>query len=502
MTRWGLTFVVLTVSGCCCDCGGPKQESYVSDVPATLEKAKAMASPPKTTVSVEVQTKDKGGACHSGACFLVLPFILYDALTPEQYNRVTVREGDREVFTGTYTTDGALLSGTRQLGDGKAKEVLAMHLETLNRQVVVESARIENGVRTPTPLQPQHDFLGDYRKALEHETHEDKRGAMLREQLQWLGAEAVPALSEALKDPKEPDRSKAAVLKTLCDAHAVEPSKHEAALVAAAGDALGPLSALAELPCFPDGERNGLLLDRVVGGFCDEKNPTRLRELDQALVTEMYAHADHKPRMSEAAKRCTHADRRAAVALLFKEPAERQGVAELLEGTTFSDLPRTLDFADPAQRGGYFDALASGHNADRLLGQLTLMPRPLTPEELAQLARGYTQGHLFFERDPMRAEILKELQSCAKGVDAKPAQAALETARASAKGDDAAVIDTALLVLGDFSRGPAVMKASSPFDGTHPAVSTPGALMRYGLELSGCTEPELRERKHCTAWGR
>jgi hypothetical protein len=499
MKRCGLTLFLLTVSGCCCECG-PKKESFVSDVPATLHAAKAMASPGKVTVTVERQTKQKGsGGCHSGACVLLLPFLLYDALFPEQYDVVTVREGQAEVFSGTYTTDGDLLHGTKQLGGGKAKEVIAMHLDALNRQVVVESARVDNGVRTPTPLQPQHDFLADYRGALAHETNDDKRGALWREQLQWLDAEAVPALTAALKDPSEPDRAKAAVLTKLCEAHGVEPSKHEAALLEAAGDSPGPFSALAELQCFPDGERHWPLFVRVLDGLCNEKTDGRVLELNVALVTEQYTHADEKPKILETAKRCPHAGRRALVEMQYKQPAERDGVAELLESPDIALVAGELDFNDPGQRAGYFDALATGKNADRLLNWL---PAPLSPDELTQLARAYTKGHLFFERDSLRATMLKQLQTRAKGIDAKPARAALEGARALAKGDDGPVIDTALLVLGDVSRGPSVMKASAPFDGRHGTVSSPGEVMRYGLELSGCTEPELRERKHCMAWGR
>ena len=36
--KFSSLFVLLVVSGCCCECG-PKKESYVSDVPATTKAA-------------------------------------------------------------------------------------------------------------------------------------------------------------------------------------------------------------------------------------------------------------------------------------------------------------------------------------------------------------------------------------------------------------------------------------------------------------------------------
>lgn len=112
-----LLFAGLVVSGCCCNCG-PKKESYVSDVPATMKAAKALEKPPKVTVTVERVTKTRtgGGACgHSPICIVLLPVLLYEAAFPEKYDVVSVKEDGKEIFGATYTTDGDLIHGLKEL---------------------------------------------------------------------------------------------------------------------------------------------------------------------------------------------------------------------------------------------------------------------------------------------------------------------------------------------------------------------------------------------------
>ncbi len=496
MRTLALLMIALTLSGCCCGSCGKKAENLVAEAPATIDDAKKRAKPPEVTVDVERITRGSGGggACHSAVCLIILPVLLFEAIFPEKYDVVTVKDHGVEVFSGTYKTSGALLNGVVHLEGGERKEVLALTLHALDKALIVQTARVKPGpdggtTRVPTSLQSQHDFIADYRKALEAEPDDDKRGALIAEALQWLDVEGLPLVVERLADPKEKDRARAPVVKEVCDVHPFTPSAHETAVLAAIAAHLGPDTALAAYPCAEDDTRRGVLVTALVTGTCTEIDATHVHRLQKAAMDLLRDKPQLKPAISATAKTCPPAIA-ALFALQLNEPVDRAGLCELLRSAHVGTALPYVRLENAAQRGGYFDALASGEQTEKLLEALHDVK--LTPDELAQLTRAYVVDRSFFSRNPIRARVLHAMKDHSQGVDSRPARAVAAAARDKASDGDKPVFEVALLVLGDSSRVAAASKgAERPMKEDQRGVHSDGALVNYGLTLSGCTEEEL-----------
>jgi hypothetical protein len=492
--------VALTLSSCCFSSCGPKKENYTSDVPATLKDAKALAKAGQVTVEVERVTKTAGGGgCgHSGLCLVFVPIMLYDAMFPEQWDVVTVKSGEAETFTGTYKTNGELIEGRLALPGGETKQVAWMQLDALNKRVLVEVARFRPGpdaglIRTPTPLATQHDFVTDYRAALKDESKPDKRGALLRESLQWLDAEALPLVKERLADAAEPDAAKAAVMDLVCAVHTTAPSSLEAPLIVAVGDHPPPLTAIVLLGCADDDVRRGKLLALIAAAICTEEEPAVVSSVATTAADATAEKAELRTQVDKAVGACTKPDRRALYALLTHQPVEQAPVVALLTGRHTAITLSHLDFTIASHRAAYFEALGKGASTELLLGRLE-QTHPLNGAELAEVARAASADHSFLSDSSMNATLLLELEkSRDAGVDVAPARKVLTAARDAAKPVNQPLQEIALFALGDRSRaGPAARGAEAPVSSHHRHKSRGSNFIWDALIRSGCTEPELK----------
>jgi hypothetical protein len=214
--------VVGAVAGCCgrgCASCAPT-ESYVN-VPETLEEAEALRAPPEVEVEVRRQKRRSGGAaCHSAVCVIILPFILWEAFFPEQWDQVTVTKGGRVTMTARYSTKGKLLEANLR-EEGVERAIAPIHLRELNKNLILEVARTPidaegnpTGPPQPSELLPQVDLTSMYRDELEGEDDDEDRGYLLAEYGMWLKKASYPFLGEMV--PREPDGSAKIVVEGLC----------------------------------------------------------------------------------------------------------------------------------------------------------------------------------------------------------------------------------------------------------------------------------------------
>jgi hypothetical protein len=195
-------------------------ESYV-EVPVTLEEAKALHAPPEVVVSVARQKATPGGApCHSPVCIIILPFVLYEAFFPEEWDQVTVTKAGKRTLTGRYSTGGDLIEASL-LEDGVERSIAPIPLRELGKNVIVEVARTPidaEGSPTGEPVRskllPQVDLTAMYRSRLGEVEGEEDRGYLIAEYGAWLGDESLPFLRDVV--PGEPDTSASMVVDGLC----------------------------------------------------------------------------------------------------------------------------------------------------------------------------------------------------------------------------------------------------------------------------------------------
>ncbi len=479
-------------------CGKPKLESKV-DVPTTLAAVRALADPPRVTVSVERVKRFQGQGgfrCAHPVCLVVVPLALWELAFPAMVDVANVSEGGAVTYSGMFQPDGELLQARVQRGK-LVRDLRVLALRSLRKRLVVEVARAELGADgkpgpfKPTPLAGQVDLLGDYRAALARPGVLSSSATVLREAIDWLGEDARPLREERLKDPRERDETRAAALLP-CDGELLKLAR---------GLELGPRALEAALGCasphVPGGPRKEAapehFLPRLGERVCSlpELSGFETKRYVELLARHVYHVAREPVRdglVAAAAEKCPSPVRRTLLRFLARRPLAAAELAALLaakDGSAEALLQRWNPH-EPAVRAAVFAGLRSGKVPPAAVKD-TLASVELAKEELTLLAELYLAPRAAHDA------ILWLLQRARTRPEAiAPARAALEAGLAKASDAERPLVALALVVLGEPKQAPAALRAI-PASGS--VAGSPAAQLALDwLERSlGCKRSELLE---------
>lgn len=476
-----LVLLALAMGGCCCG-GSLKQEKYAS-VPLTLAEAKDLAKTgAEVTVTRETRsTVSSGGfACaHSPLCVIVLPIMLFQAAFPEKWDAVVVKQNGKIVLVAEYETNGALIHAQHVVGD-EMRETRFVELRALGKKAYVDSARLvslpDGGVnRISLPLSGQHDFISEERALLASSKDAKKRAQAIREARLQLEEEGLAFAIERLSDAAEDDKTKSLVIDANC----------EAELVKAAETSPGPWTELELARCYESGEAKDAMFRKVATRVCEEGTSDDLLAAFEDELTR-----EHPELQSEITK-CAPGPRRALLSLWLKKTPDEKELEALMASKLADRAQKHLLVTEPSHRAQMVKLIREDKNTQPILASLTFHKTVLEPELLASLAEYYVKPKGFFTTSP-RAQILRLFDNAASAkAPTQPAREVLLAALAkSSKKDDAALYESALLVLGDASRVAAVSKhVRGPVPLGFPGLEV--ELPAFALRLIGCSTEQL-----------
>lgn len=375
--------LVVGASACCVRCT-PEQKSYV-DVPAKLDEVKARARPPDVVVTVERRTERAGGGpCHSGACVILVPFLVWEAVFPDRYDEVSVTEGDVVTFHGLYTTSGDLLSARTKTDTGW-RELMSLELPELGQRAIIERAKVttlpDGGeARSPTTIQSQLDVITQYRAALAKVSGQ-KRGRLLAEALRRLDGEGDALVLERLSAADEPDESRAWVVEALCSGSSGEAASQKAQpFLDAAVAKDGPRTAKVVLQCpLASGPALTAAATHLTRALCTTK-----RALD-ARGLRPDSNMRHGPEVSAGVEQGLVGCPVAGVAvarLTLREPISTEA---WLAAVATDDGALVVDLTDASERGLLFAGLGKRLQVEPITELLSRSSTPLTLAEATTL---------------------------------------------------------------------------------------------------------------------
>jgi hypothetical protein len=491
-------------------------ESYV-EVPVTLEEAKALHAPPEVVVSVTRQKATPGGApCHSPVCIIILPFVLYEAFFPEEWDQVTVTKAGKRTLTGRYSTGGDLIEASL-LEEGVERSIAPIPLRELGKNVIVEVARTPidaeggpAGEPVRSKLLPQVDLTAMYRSRLGEVEGEEDRGYLIAEYGAWLGDESHPFLREVV--PGEPDTSASVVVDGLCLGSngtwrhpATTPWKTgQGVLLDYVQKHRGFKTAVSAFKCaagIQDAEltvRTGQALvqrtcdqadvEAVKAGIAALGDPAAFARLPSrdAVAWSPEETASVRSRITEKVAACRAPDRRVYLqAALGVQSVEAELIQALSESPLANDIARRLHTGTPGERESIYRMLAASKAQPPLLAALVASGSIQTEGEYEALAVVYGQRLGGVQDEEPRANLLDLF----KAVRERPelgakARAKLWARMPSVTPAQQPLIQVALAVLGETdqelpaSRGLERMTFAPLFERAHT--------IYYGLKLAGC----------------
>lgn len=513
------TFLAVTLSCAVltAGCSKPRLESKV-DVPTTLGGVRALADPPRVTVTVErVQRYWKKGAkaggfrCGHPVCLIAVPFLLWELAFPTEVDVVNVTEGGVITYSGMFKPEGEFIQARVRRGK-LARDLRVLELKQLRKRLVVEVAHAtvgddgKLGEFTPTPFATQVKLLDEYRAAMKRHSIFGTKQAVLKEAIAWLDSDALPLREERLKDPEELDEVKVVAL-TPC---------HAPLLKVARTAELGPRALDAAIRCYVGDDPSRLVnddgvlvfFDRLLDRFCalkdlkSEEARIHVGSLSRALGL-------HSPRRSELrrrANRCSTPNRRFLIRVFSGEPiteaeygsalAEKDGTASWLVGR--------FDLRDTVLRSVVFKALRSGQvrlahdyekvSPDELVLRVDrIWNAALSREEVVTIAELYLRPAAAGE------EVWLRRDACLKVLGGQPilnakhlavARAVIENALARSREQDRPALELALFVLGDRGRARQLVKAIPLEPPTRPA----------GGKLSDAQVEQAQLGERITTW--
>ncbi|MFT3707963.1 MAG: hypothetical protein QM817_09935 [Archangium sp.] len=477
-----LGWVLLAVSGCCCDL---KKESYAA-VPLTLDDAKKQAKESGAEISIERRTKHMGGgSCHSAVCVMLLPIIVYDAVFPDTWDEVTVSKGDEVLLVASYEKNGSLIHA-QHLKDGVVLETRSIELKALGKKVYVDSAKLIDGKRITLPLSSQHDFIADERAALKGVDKPERRAEYIAEAALLLESEGLAFATERLSAKDEVDLTRAEVVRAICD------KRHEemSALLDTARANAGAWTRQRLIGCEEIGtpERAKAVIAAANAGCQGDAPIEMLKDFEWHSLPEL---------PSDVTLTCPAGSHRALFQLWLKRPVETGDLDALI--TKEDELKLAVRWLDPKQenqRTAMVKLISTDSpSSSDLLRALEKSWPVLDGEMLELLAQRYTRRYGLFEISD-RGPTLKLFASAAAEPDgkARTAKARAVVTAAIAQQKDAqrkAMLAAVLVVLGDTSR---IAAASAGLRSPVTKDDSPSLdedVVAWALLRKGCTTEQL-----------
>ena len=488
------------------------------DEPVTLASVRALQSQGmQVSIEKRKESATAAGPCHGAACAFYLPFLLLPAA---EYQQALVRNNGELVYEASFTADGEFIEATRYSGE-VAIGIGRLQLPVLQRDLIVALRRFnpkdftQPSVRVS--LQPQVNLLGAYRRALTQAADGEKRAQLLRESAVTIEHEALPLLSNAVGANAGDVQLMASLTDAACLWTQHEPRDELWRTLAARKQwqvALQLLRCEGRTENYHHAEPVpedvlALAYQIYVGGLCGAEATTIVEATERLERFRLVP--EHWPLAEAALSRCSNT-RIGGLRAMWRQPVSDQQARDsyLVFDALFPQVLKSLAERPDGSRPLLVSLLAVPSKFQRDV--LALLERDRTPirtaAEMRLLARAYATN----VSPPMRAALLEAWSHRSPSLELKPADRSLtttlaavglselSTALASAKPQDRAMLEIALVVLGEHKRATSAARALGPFTLTSYAstlamamskgsVDTPQQLVVYGLRLAGC-EPE------------